>query len=85
MYLFAKFGDYRSYRNGNINSSNNSYMDTLEKVELTASISHIVILLKSGILIYNSKDLDTSGRKTRGRRTQTIAKHYAFHTNAIKV
>ena len=66
MYLLTKFGDHRSYRNGDINSYINSYMDTLEKVELTASIGHIAIFLKSGIPIYNSEV--PTGRKTRRRR-----------------
>ena len=47
MYLLAKYGDYRSYRNGDINS----YMDTLEKAELTASIHHNARIFKSGIPI----------------------------------
>ena len=38
------------YRNEDINSYINSYMDTLEKAELTTSIRHIKRLLKSGIL-----------------------------------
>ena len=59
-------------------------MDTLEKAELTALIRHIAIYFKSGIPLYNSEVLDTAGRKTRRRRrTQAIAKRYAFHTNAI--
>ena len=68
MYLYAKFGDHRSYRNGHINSFINSYIDTLEKAELTALIHHIGRFLKSGIPIYNSAVLDTAGRKTRRRR-----------------
>ena len=55
------------------------------KTELTASIRHIEIFLKSGISIYNSKVPDTAGRNTRRRRTQVIAKRYAFHANAIKI
>ena len=51
MYLLAKFGGHRSYRNGDINS----YMDTLEKAELTTSIRHNARILKSGIPIYNSE------------------------------
>ena len=76
MYLLAKFGDHRSHRNGGINSYTNSYMDNLEKDELTASIHYIAIFLNSGIQIYNSEVPDTVGRKARrkGRRTQTIAK-----------
>ena len=64
-------------------------MDTLEKAELTASIRHIAISLKSRIPIYNSKVPDTAGRKTRRRRrrrrrrTQTIEKRYVFQANAI--
>ena len=46
-----------------MNSYTNSYMDTLEKAELTASVRHIAIFLKSGIPIYNSEDLDIAGRK----------------------
>ena len=59
-------------------------MDTLEEAELTASICHIARFLKTGIPIYNSKVLDTSGRKTRRRRTKAIAKRFTFHANAIK-
>ena len=36
MYWLAKFGDHRSYRNGDIISYINSYGDTLEKTYLTA-------------------------------------------------
>ena len=84
MYPLPKFGDHRSYRKGDINS----YMDTLEKAELTASIRHIAIFLKSGILIYNPEVPHTAGRKTkrrmkRRRRTQAIVKRYAFHASAI--
>ena len=43
MYLLDKFGDHRSYRNGDINYYVRSYMDILKKAELTASIRHIVI------------------------------------------
>ena len=49
MCLLAKFGDYRSSRTGDTNSYINSYMNTLEKVTLTASIRHIAQCLKSGI------------------------------------
>ena len=41
MSILAKFGNHRYYRNGDINSYINSYMDTLNKCELTASIPHI--------------------------------------------
>ena len=51
-------------------------MGILEKAKLAASIHHIVIFIKSGIPIYNSKVPDTAGRKTRKRgKTQEIAKH----------
>ena len=79
MYLIAKFGGHRSDRNVDINS----YMDTLEKAELTASIRHIARFVKSGIPIYNSEVPDTADRKTRRRRTRAVAKRFAFHTNAI--
>ena len=38
-------------------------MDTLEKAELTASIRHIAIFLKSRIPIYNFEVPDRAGRK----------------------
>ena len=60
-------------------------MDTLKKAELTGSICHMAIFLKSGIPINNSEVPDTAGRKTRKRRrrrrTQEIAKPYEFHVN----
>ena len=83
MYLLAKFGGQSSYRNGDINSYIIFYIDTLEKAELTASIRHIVILLKSGIPIYNSEVPDTAGRKTTRRRTQAIVKRFSIYANAI--
>ena len=76
MHLLAKFTHHRSYRNEDINSNINSYMDTLKKAELSALIRHITRFLKSGIQIYNSKD-----RKTT-RRTQATAKRFGFHANA---
>ena len=80
MYLLAKSGDNRSYRNADINFYTNSYIDTLEKAELTASIRHIAIFLKSGIPIFNSEVPDTAGRETRRRRrkrrTEAIAKRF---------
>ena len=54
MQLLSKFGDHRSYRNGDINSYNNSYIDTPE-AGLTTSIRQIAILLKSGIQDYRFK------------------------------
>ena len=65
-----------------LNSYINSYMDTLEKVELTSLVRHIARLLKSGIPIYNSEV--QAGRKTRRRRTGAIANRFAFYANAIK-
>ena len=41
MYQLAKFGSHRSYGNGDFNSCINSYMNILEKAELTASKSGI--------------------------------------------
>ena len=81
MYLLAKFGDHRSYGNGDINSYIKSYIDTWEKAELTASIRQIARFLKSGIPIYNSEVPDTAGRKII--RIQTIAKCFTFYGNAI--
>ena len=54
-------------------------MGTVEKAELTATR-----FLESGLQIYDSEVQDTAGRKTRRRRrrTQTIAKCYAFQANA---
>ena len=54
-----------SYRNEVINSYINSYMDTLEKTELTASNLRIAIFSKSGIPVYNSEVLDKAGRKKK--------------------
>ena len=88
MYLLAKFGSYRLYGNGDINSYISFYINTLENDEFTASVRHIEIFSKSGMPIYNSKVPDTTGRKTRKRRRgkrEAIAKCYAFHANAIIV
>ena len=84
MYLLARFGNNRSYRNEDINSYINSYMGALEKTEITASIHHIAICLKSGIPIYNSEVLGTAGRKMRRKKTQAIAKHYEFSRKCNK-
>ena len=56
-------------------------MDTLDKVELIASILHITRFFKSGIPIYISEVSNTAGRKTRRRRkrrTKAIAERFAF-------
>ena len=61
-------------------------MIRLEKAELTASVRHIKRFSKSEIPIYNSEVPDTDNRKRnkrRRRRTETIAKRYLFHANAI--
>ena len=84
MYLLAKFGDHKSYRNGDV-SSFNFYMDTLEKAELTASIRCIGRFIKSGRPTYNSEVPDTAGKKTKRRRAQASAKRFAFYANAIRV
>ena len=65
-------------------SDTNSYMDILEKAELTASMRQIARFLKSGKPIYDSKVPDTAGRKTRTRRTQAIPKRFAFHANPTR-
>ena len=59
-------------------------MDTLEIAELNTSIHHTAKFFKSGIPIYNSEVPDMADRKTRRRRrTQAIAKRFAFCANAI--
>ena len=68
MYLLAKFGDHKSYRNGDV-SSFNFYMDTLEKAELTASIRCIGRFIKSGRPIYNSEVPDTAGKKNKKKKS----------------
>ena len=80
MRLLVKFGDHRSYRNGDISSYIKSYMDTFRNAELPASIPDIARFLKLGIPIYNSEVPNAAGRKTRRRRTQ--GKRFAFHANA---
>ena len=45
-------------------------MDTLEKAELTASVRHIAIFLKSGIPIYNSEYLDIAGIKKKKKKKE---------------
>ena len=73
MYLLAKFGGQRSYRNRDINSYINSFMDTLENAELKR---HNAKFFKSEIPIFCSKVSDKAGRKTR-TRTHAIAKRFA--------
>ena len=71
MYLLAKFGGHRSYRDENINSFINCYLDILEKAELTDLIRHISRFLKSGIPIYNSEVPDTTGKKNKKKKKNT--------------
>ena len=59
-------------------------MDTLENAELTTLICHVARFLKSGIPIYNSEVQDMAGKKTRRKRTQAIAKRFAFPAITIK-
>ena len=82
MYLLVKFGDHRSYKNWNINSYINSYIDTLKKGELITS----AILLDFENQEYEIPG--TAGRKTKKRkwkRIQAIAKRYAVQENAKNV
>ena len=81
MYLLAKFDGHRSYGNRNINS----YMNSSDKAELTASVRHIERFSKVIISNYNSEVSYTTSRKAKTRRTQAIAKRYAFHANAISL
>ena len=55
MQLRAKLGGHSSYGNADINSYTNSYIDTSEKAELTASNNHIERFSKSGIPLYKSR------------------------------
>ena len=82
MHLLAKFGSHRSFGNGDIISYISSYMNTLKKVALTASVRHFERFSKLGILIYNCKVPDTAGKKITRRGTQAIAKRYAIKANA---
>ena len=68
----AKFGDHRSYINGDINSYISSYMETLEKAKPTASVRNIGRFLKSWIKICNFKVPDTAGTKKRKRRRKRL-------------
>ena len=79
MYLLAKFSDRRSYRNGDINS----YVITLEKAELTASIRCVAKFSKQGIPIYNSEVQDTAVEKQEKEEHRQFAKRFAFYANSI--
>ena len=63
MYPLAKFGGHRPYRNININSYINSFMSTLEKAKLTASIPDIARSFESGIPIFCSEVPEKAGEK----------------------
>ena len=70
MYLLVKFGNQRSYRNGDISSHVLTWIP-------------IGRFSKSGIPIHNSKAPgDRKTRRRSRRRSQAIAKRYAFHANA---
>ena len=60
-----KFRGLRSYGNGDINSYINSYMNILEKAELTALTRQTVKFPKSGITIFNCEATNTTGRKKK--------------------
>ena len=84
MYQLAKFGDHRSKGNGD--SYIGSYINTLEKAKLIASVQHIERFSKSGIPIYNFKVLETADRKTRTRRRrrrQVITQRFTFLANIV--
>ena len=61
-----------------INSLINCYMDFLKTAELTIFICHIARFLKSRIPIYNSKVLETTGRKTRRIRRKNTGNCKGF-------
>ena len=69
MYLLVKFG---AFGNGDINSNTNSYMNTIKKAQLTASVHHIERFSKSGILIYNSKTRLTEKLEEKGEEEHYI-------------
>ena len=72
--MFAKFGDYWSCGNGDVNSYINSNIDTFEKAELTASVYYNEIFSKLTSPIYNFEVPDMTDRNARRRRrTQAIA------------
>ena len=83
MYLLTKFGGRRSFGNVDITC----YINSSEKTKHTALISYIERFSKSAIPIYNFEVPYTAGRKTTKRRkkTQTNAKCYTFHPNAIVI
>ena len=84
MYLLAKCGGHESYGNGNINSYINFYMITLDAVEFTASICHLRDFQNQEFHFTILKSRTRQGEKKR-RRTQAIAKRYAYHSNAKSI
>ena len=74
MYLFAKSGGIGSCKNEDINSYNNSFVDTFEKAELTASIRHAVRFLKLGIpfTIPKSRIRLVEKREEQHRQLQSV-------------
>ena len=88
MYLLAKFYDHRSHRN-EISILIPILISIPSKKLKSPPPYSDIIFLKSEIPIFNSKIPRTAGRKSRrkrrGRRTQAIEKHYAFHTNANRI
>ena len=72
MYLLAKFGGHRSYRNGGINSYINFCKSTLKKAELTVSIRNVARFLKSGILSFNIKVPNTVAKRLQQRQLQSV-------------
>ena len=90
MYLLAKFGDYRSYRYGDINSYVKSYIDTLESTDPPyCQIFKIrnadLQFLSPGYGRQKNKKKKNKGncRKIKRRRIKAIAKRFSFHANEI--
>ena len=84
----SQIHSHRSHWNGYLGEY--SYMNTLEKAELTTLVYYIERFRKSVILIYNSELSNRADRKSRIRRkrrgrkiTQAITKRCVFHSNAI--
>ena len=70
MYLLAKFGDHKSYRNGDINSYIKSYMDTLGNAEFTTSIRRIARFLKTNTdLRFRSPGYGRQKNKKKKKKT----------------
>ena len=71
MYLLTKYGGHRSDRNEDVSSYINSYMNILEKAELTTPIRHIARFLKSGIPIYNFEVPEYGCQKNKKKEKNT--------------